>query len=198
MAGDHVSAYQLTIEPGTAFWRDGVLALGEDASVDLFETTQDVLSNAGLLAYEISNHARPGAECRHNLAVWRGADYLGIGPGAHGRLSRDRRTEATRAIKSPEKWLAKVESGLGGLAERVPLTAQQRREELLLLGLRLSEGLPRTGFRAIAGIGPEDAFDRGALTRLVEAGYLQCDDAGLRATQAGRLCLNAVLSQLLA
>jgi putative oxygen-independent coproporphyrinogen III oxidase len=198
MAGEHVSAYQLTIEPGTAFWRHGVPPADEDTSVDLFETTQEVLSTAGLPAYEISNHAHPGAECRHNVAVWRGADYLGIGPGAHGRLSRDGRTEATRAVRSPEKWLAKVESGLGGFAERVPLTAQQRREELLLLGLRLSEGVLRTRFRAIAGIEPEDALNRGALTGLVEAGYLECDDAGLRATPAGRLCLNAVLSQLLA
>ena len=198
IAGEHVSAYQLTIEPGTAFWRDGVPALEEDASADLFETTRELLAGAGLPAYEISNHARQGAECRHNVAVWRGADYLGIGPGAHGRLSRDDYTEATRAIKSPEKWLAKVEAGVGGLAEQVPLTAKERREELLLLGLRLSEGLRRHEFRAIAGMEPQEAVDAGALTRLIEAGFLEIDDAGLRATSAGQLCLNTVLSQLLA
>ena len=198
IAGEHVSAYQLTIEPGTAFWRDGVPALEEDASADLFVTTRELLAGAGLPAYEISNHARRGAECRHNVAVWRGADYLGIGPGAHGRLSGDGRTAATRAINSPEKWLAKAEAGVGGLAEQVPLTAQERREELLLLGLRLSEGLRRQEFRAIAGMEPHEAVDAEALTGLIEAGFLECDDAGLRATSAGRLCLNTVLSQLLA
>ena len=197
IAGEHVSAYQLTIEPGTAFWRDGVPMLDEETSLQLFEATQESLGAAGLPAYEISNHARPGAECRHNLAVWRGADYLGIGPGAHGRLSREGRTAATRAIKSPEKWLAKVEAGAGGLAEQVWLTAQQRREELLLLGLRLSDGLWRHEFRAITGMEPEEAVDAEALTGLIEAGFLECDDVGLRATSAGRLCLNTVLSQLL-
>ncbi len=198
MAGEHVSAYQLTIEPGTAFWRDHVPAMNEDASLDLFETTQDLLTAAGLPAYEISNHARPGAECRHNLAVWRGGDYLGIGPGAHGRLTRDAGAEATRALRSPEKWLGKVERTGSGLAERLPLTARERREELVLLGLRLSEGIRRDGFRAITGIEPEDAVDREALARLLDAGFLECDDAGLRATAEGRLCLNAVLAQLLA
>ena len=198
MAGEHVSAYQLTIEPGTAFWRDHVPAMNEDASLDLFETTQDLLTAAGLPAYEISNHARPGAECRHNLAVWRGGDYLGIGPGAHGRLTRRAGAEATRALRSPEKWLGKVERTGSGLAERLPLTARERRAELVLLGLRLSEGIRRNGFRAITGIEPEDAVDREALARLLDAGFLECDDAGLKATAEGRLCLNAVVSQLLA
>src|SRR5512144_3241335 len=140
MAGEHLSAYQLTIEPGTAFWREGVPAADEDRAVALYETTREVLGGAGLPAYEISNHARPGGECRHNLAVWRGADYLGVGPGAHGRLTGHGRTHATRAIRAPEKWLAKVESCGTGLAERSPLTPSERREELLLLGLRLTAG----------------------------------------------------------
>jgi oxygen-independent coproporphyrinogen-3 oxidase len=198
IAGEHVSAYQLTIEPGTAFWRDGVPTLAEDTSVELFETTQEVLSTGGLTAYEVSNHARTGAECRHNLAVWRGADYIGIGPGAHGRLSRAGRTEATRAIRSPEKWLSKVEAGAGGLAERVPLTAQERCEELLLLGLRLTEGVRRAGFEAVTGMALERAVKGQALARLVEMGFLKLDDAGMRTTPAGRLCLNTVVSQLLA
>ena len=198
IAGEHVSAYQLTIEPGTAFWRDGVPAIDEDMSADLFETTRELLVGAGLPAYEISNHARPGAECRHNVAVWRGADYLGIGPGAHGRLSRDGCTTATRAIKSPEKWLAKVEADASGLAEQVPLTAQQRCEELLLLGLRLSEGLRRPEFRARTGMELENAVKGQALTQLVETGFVELDEAGMRTTRAGQLCLNTVLSQLLA
>jgi oxygen-independent coproporphyrinogen-3 oxidase len=199
MAGEHVSAYQLTIEPGTAFWRDGVPPLDEDTSAELFEITQEVLSTAGLPAYEVSNHARTGAECRHNLAVWRGADYVGIGPGAHGRLTCEARTEATRAIRSPEKWLAKVEAGgASGLAERVPLTAQQRREELLLLGLRLSEGVLRDRFRALAGIEPEEAVSAEGLSFLLAAGLLERDKAGLRITSRARLLLNAILSKLIA
>ncbi len=143
IAGEHVSAYQLTIEPGTAFWRDGVPAIDEDASADLFETTREMLAGAGLPAYEISNHARPGAECRHNLAVWRGADYLGIGPGAHGRLSRDGYTAATRAIKSPEKWLAKVEAGAG--RPRRASAADRARAARRAAAARAS---PRRGFTA--------------------------------------------------
>jgi oxygen-independent coproporphyrinogen-3 oxidase len=198
MAGEHLSAYQLTIEPGTAFWRKGVSAADEDTGVTLYEVTREVLAGAGLPAYEISNHARPGGECRHNLAVWRGADYLGIGPGAHGRLRRDGRTEATRAVRAPEKWLARVEAQGTGIANRVPLTPPERREELLLLGLRLTEGVLRDGFRALSDIEPEDAVDRAALARLIDAGFVESDDAGLRATPAGQLRLNAVLAQLLA
>jgi putative oxygen-independent coproporphyrinogen III oxidase len=198
MAGEHLSAYQLTIEPGTAFWREGVPAADEDNGVALYEMTQEVLAGAGLPAYEISNYARPGCECRYNLNVWRGEDYLGVGPGAHGRLSRDGRTGATRAIRSPEKWLTKVETCGTGLAERVPLTPSERREELLLLGLRLTEGVRRDSFRALAGVEPEDAVDRSALARLVDGGFIQSDATGLRARPAGQLRLNAVLAQLLA
>jgi oxygen-independent coproporphyrinogen-3 oxidase len=193
-----LSAYQLTIEPGTAFWREGVPAADEDTGIALYEMTREVLAGAGLPAYEISNHARPGCECRYNLAVWRGEDYLGVGPGAHGRLSRDACTDATRAIRSPEKWLTKVETSGTGLAERVPLTPSERREELLLLGLRLTEGVRRDSFRALAGVEPEDAVDRSALARLVDGGFIRSDATGLRATPAGQLRLNAVLAQLLA
>jgi oxygen-independent coproporphyrinogen-3 oxidase len=198
MVGEHLSAYQLTIEPGTVFWRQGVPSADEDTGVAIYEMTRHVLAAAGLPAYEISNHAPPGYECRHNLAVWRGEDYLGIGPGAHGRLSRDGRTDATRAIRAPEKWLAKVEACGSGLAERVLLTISERREELLLLGLRLTEGVLRDNFRTLAGVAPEDDVDRAALARLVEGGFIESDTAGLRATPAGQLRLNAVVAQLLA
>jgi len=181
MAGDHLSAYQLGVEPGTAFFRDGVPGIGEDESVGLFEATQEVLSAAGLPAYEVSNHAREGAQC-----------------GAHGRLTCDGCTVATRAIKSPEKWLARVEERGSGLAERVPLAAADRREELILLGLRLTSGIERRRFRALTGIAPEDAVDAAALGDLVDLRLLECDEAGLRTTPAGRLRLNAVLARLLA
>jgi oxygen-independent coproporphyrinogen-3 oxidase len=199
MAGEHLSAYQLTIEPGTAFWRAAVTGVDEDTGAELYEATGELLTAVGLPAYEISNYARPGGECRHNLAIWRGTDYLGIGPGAHGRLTDGNGvTEATRAIKAPEKWLSAVESRGTGLTERVALTREQRCEELLLLGLRLSEGIQRDRFRVLAGIEPEAAVDGQALARLIEGGFIVSDTGGMRATPAGLLRLNAVLGQLLA
>ncbi|MER2635766.1 MAG: radical SAM family heme chaperone HemW [Rhizobiaceae bacterium] len=198
MAGEHLSTYQLTIEPGTGFWRDGVPAAGEDLSCDLHEATLEMLAANGLPAYEISNHARPGAECRHNLAVWQGGDYLGIGPGAHGRLTTHGRTEAMRALKSPEKWLARVEGVGSGLAERVALTPAERREELMFSGLRLTRGIDRERFRSLSGVEPEAAVDADALSTMIDGGFVESDPAGLRATAAGLLRLDAVLARLLA
>jgi putative oxygen-independent coproporphyrinogen III oxidase len=197
IAGEHLSAYQLTIEPGTAFWRDGVPGADEDVAGALFDVTQEVLATAGLPSYEISNHARPGGACRHNLSVWQGADYLGIGPGAHGRITLGARTEALRALKSPEKWLARLESGRDGIAERGELSQADRFEELLLMGLRLTEGIARAQFRDRAGVEPEDAVASDGLARLIEGGFIAVDEAGMRATPAGRVRLNAVLAHLL-
>lgn len=198
MAGEHLSAYQLTIEAGTGFFRDGVEEADEDRALALYEITHRVLGAAGLPAYEISNHARPGGACRHNLAVWNGADYLGIGPGAHGRLTAGGRTSATRAIRAPEKWLASVEERGGGDAERVALDARQRRDELVLQGLRLTTGIDRQRFRAATGVEPEAAVDADALALLTDAGCIETDRGGLRATAEGRLRLNALLALLLA
>jgi len=198
MAGDHLSVYQLTIEPGTAFRRDGVAAADEETALAMWRATEELLAAAGLPAYEISNHARRGGECRHNLAVWQGGDYLGVGPGAHGRVTGGGGTVATRAGRSPEKWLAAIEAGGDGLAERECLSAAERREELLLMGLRLTRGIDRARFRAAAGGEPEAAVDQAALATLTEGGFLEADREGLRATAAGRLRLNAVLARLLA
>ncbi len=198
MAGEHLSAYQLTIEPGTGFFRDGVREAEEDQGVALYDVTQEVLEGAGLPAYEISNHARPGAACRHNLGIWNGADYLGIGPGAHGRITIDGRTRATRAIRAPEKWLAAVEQRGCGAAEQMILDDAQRRDELVLQGLRLAAGIDRARFRAASGMEPEAAVSSDALAVLIEAGFLESDQAGLRATVSGRLRLNALLARLLA
>ena len=198
LAGEHLSLYQLTIEPGTAFYRDGVTAAGEDTGATLFEITQDVLEGAGLAAYEVSNHARPGAESRHNLNIWRGGDYIGVGPGAHGRLTKDFRTEALHQIHAPERWLQKTEDGGHGTAKRRPLSLKIRAEEILMMGLRLKEGISRDRFAAITGDGLDQAVDRDGLGRMVEGGFLEADAAGLRVTEAGRLCLNEVLRQLLA
>jgi oxygen-independent coproporphyrinogen-3 oxidase len=201
LAGDHLSVYQLTIEPGTAFAtaqaRGEVALPDEDATGALYEATQDVLGAAGLPAYEISNHARPGAECRHNLAYWRGQDYLGIGPGAHGRLTSGPARFATRQHKAPETWLAAVEARGHGTEEMARLTAEERRSELMMMGLRLAEGIARDRFFAATGLRFEAAFgDR--LAPLIDGGFLALDEHALRATPAGRQRLNAVLAQLLA
>ncbi len=196
--GEHLSLYQLTIEPGTAFYRVGVKGADEDTGAELFEVTQDVLEGAGLAAYEVSNHARPGAEGRHNLNIWRGGDYLGIGPGAHGRLTKDFLAEALHQIHNPERWLAKTEDGGHGTAKRRPLGPKIRAGEILMMGLRLKEGISRDRFAAVTGGDLDEAIDRDGLMRMLDGGFVDADEAGLRVTAAGRLCLNEVLRQLLA
>jgi oxygen-independent coproporphyrinogen-3 oxidase len=202
LAGEHLSVYQLTIEANTAFEgaeRRGEFALPpEETAEALYELTQGRLAAAGLPAYEISNHARPGAECRHNLVYWQGGDYLGIGPGAHGRLTFAGERFATRQHRAPEAWLGSVEAAGHATRERRALKAIERREELLLMGLRLTDGISRDRFRAALGEEIETSLDPARLARLVDGGFLDLDDAGLRATPAGRLRLNAVLAALVA
>jgi oxygen-independent coproporphyrinogen-3 oxidase len=200
LAGDHLSVYQLTIEAGTAFaaaHARGDWALPEeDLAGDLFEATQAVLAAAGLAAYEISNHARAGGESRHNLTYWRYGDYVGIGPGAHGRVTLGGDKFATRRLRAPETWLAAVERQGHGLQERVALAAAERREEMLMMGLRLAEGIERARFRAETGAELEAALDGERLADLVAGGFLETDERGLRATATGRQRLNAVLAAL--
>ena len=202
MAGEHLSVYQLTIEPGTAFATTharGDFALPDDETAGaLYEATQARLDAAGLAAYEISNHARPGAACRHNLVYWRYDDYVGVGPGAHGRVTLAGAKHATRQRRAPETWLAAVETAGHATEERVPLGADERREEMLMLGLRLAEGVARDRFRRETGCEIEAALDPTALADLEAGGFLERDAAGLRATAAGRQRLNAVLARLLA
>jgi len=202
LAGDHLSAYQLTIESGTAFaaaHARGDWALPEEELAgDLFEATQETLAKAGLAAYEISNHARPGSECRHNLTYWRYGDYVGIGPGAHGRVSLGRDKLATRRHRAPETWLAAVERQGHGLQEQIALSAAERAEEMLMMGLRVTEGVDRARFRAESGAEIEAWLDSGRLADLVGGGFVVQDAQGLRATAAGRQRLNAVLAALAA
>jgi putative oxygen-independent coproporphyrinogen III oxidase len=202
LAGDHLSVYQLTIEAGTAFATAalrGDWQLPDDAiGGDLFEATQEILGAAGLPAYEISNHARPGAECRHNLAYWRYADYVGIGPGAHGRMTEGAQKLATRRFRAPETWLAAVEQKGHGIQESVPLSPEERREEMLMMGLRLTQGIGRAAFRRETGEDFAEAIDRARLADLVDGGFLTLDPDALTATAAGRQRLNAVLTRLIA
>ena len=197
LAGEHVSAYQLTIEPGTAFHRARTATADEDTMADLYEATTDALATAGLAAYEISNYARAGAECRHNLAIWQGSDYVGIGPGAHGRLTRGGVCHALQQHRLPDRWLDTVERQGHGTARQKPLSGEERREELLLIGLRLTNGIDRDRFRAITGVNVEDAVNKEGLARVLEEGLVRMDDRGLRVTPAGRLLLNAILRELL-
>jgi oxygen-independent coproporphyrinogen-3 oxidase len=201
LAGEHLSLYQLTIEPGTAFAtlaRRGELTVqDEEITAAMFETTQDRLAEAGLPAYEISNHARPGAECRHNLAYWRYQDYVGIGPGAHGRLTRAGGKFATRQYRLPEKWLAVVEAVGTGLEETTAIDRETALEEMLMMGLRLAEGVSRSRLELAAGQSLETLFGE-CLGSLVEGGFLTLDSERLAASAAGRQRLNAVLATLLA
>ena len=200
LASEHLSLYQLTIEPGTAFAtlaRRGELALAEEESAAaLFEMTQERLAAAGLPAYEISNHAGPGAECRHNLAYWRYQDYVGVGPGAHGRLTRAGTKFATRQYRLPEKWLATVETEGTGLEETAAVDRETAIEEMLMMGLRLGEGVSRARLECVARGDAETLFGSN-LAPLIEGGFLTLDAQRLAATTAGRQCLNAVLGALL-
>lgn len=200
LAGEHLSLYQLTIEPGTAFGnragRGEILNADEDMAAALFEITQERLAAAGLPAYEISNHARPGAECRHNLAYWRYEDYLGIGPGAHGRVTRDDGKIATQQVRAPEAWLDTIERAGTVLEETTLIAPDTALAEMLMMGLRLTEGIPRSRVEALAGRDVEELFGA-ALSPLIDRGFVTLDGERLAATAAGRQRLNAVLAALL-
>ncbi len=202
LAGEHLSVYQLTIESGTAFApahaRGDFVLPDEDDAGALYEATQERLDAAGLPAYEISKHARPGGACRHNLVYWRYGDYVGVGPGAQGRVTLDGQKHATQQLRAPETWLAAVERNGHATEERTPVGPHERREEMLMMGLRLTEGVARARFSAETGRALEDALDGAALADLTAGGFLVLDEAGLRATAAGRQRLNAVLARLLA
>jgi len=202
LAGDHLSVYQLTIEPGTAFFgrhrRGEALTAPEQAASTLYGLTQEVLAAAGLPAYEISNHAAPGAEARHNLIYWRGGDYAAIGPGAHARLSATGGRRAIRRIRLPEKWLETVESHGHASDEDMLLPDEAWLEESLMMGLRLSEGVEIAALERRHGGPLESLVDTGRLEDLVAGELLERSGGILRATADGRQRLNAVLSHLLA
>src|SRR5215475_7230966 len=197
-AGEHLSLYQLTIEPDTPFFglheAGKLVTPDEDLARDLYDITQTVCAEAGLPAYEVSNHARPGAECRHNLVYWRGHDYAGIGPGAHGRLAIAGARHATATEKRPEAWLARVENTGHGLVTDDVLTPGERGDELLLMGLRLAEGIDAERYEAIAG----KALDPGRIAALREHGMIEMAGGRIRVTPAGFPVLDAVVADLAA
>ena len=198
-AAEHLSLYQLTIEPDTPFFglhKAGKLKIpDDDLARDLYDITQAICNDAGLPAYEISNHARPGAECRHNLVYWRGHDYAGIGPGAHGRLTIDDRRLATETDKRPEAWLMRVEENGTGLTVTEKLTPGETADEYLLMGLRLAEGIDLERYSAISG----RTLDAGRIAILREEGAVETTaDGRLRVTQSGFPLLDAVVADLAA
>lgn len=198
-AGEHLSLYQLTVEPQTPFAalrQIGRLTTPDEASArDLYDLTRDLCADAGLPAYEISNHARPGAECRHNLVYWRGREYAGVGPGAHGRLDIGGDRHATATEKRPEPWLMRVEAFGQGIVTDEILNREERGDEFLLMGLRLVEGIDPARYAALAG----RPLDPDRIRRLSEEGAIAIDpDGRLRVTQAGFPLLDAVVADLAA
>jgi putative oxygen-independent coproporphyrinogen III oxidase len=198
-AAEHLSLYQLTIEEGTPFF--GLHAAGKLKTPDegmaraLYDVTQDVCTTHGLPAYEISNHARSGAECRHNLVYWRGQEYAGIGPGAHGRLDIGSRRHATATDKRPETWLMRVEANGHGVITDDELNSEERADEFLLMGLRLAEGIDPRRYAAISG----RTLDPDRIALLQEEGAIMVDEDGrLRVTQDGFPVLDAVVADLAA
>jgi oxygen-independent coproporphyrinogen-3 oxidase len=198
-AAEHLSLYQLTVEPETPFFalhKAGKLQTPDEATARaLYDVTQSVCAELGLPAYEISNHARPGAECRHNLVYWRGHEYAGIGPGAHGRLDLDGARYATATEKRPESWLMRVEAcGHGGVTDD-RLNSEERADEFLLMGLRLAEGIDPLRYQALAG----RQLDPSRIAVLRDEGAIVVDaDGRLRVTQAGFPVLDAVVADLAA
>jgi putative oxygen-independent coproporphyrinogen III oxidase len=199
LAGDHLSLYQLTIEPETPFAR--LHAAGKlhvpngEAAAALYELTQELTTAHGLPAYEISNHAAPGAESRHNLTYWRYQDYVGVGPGAHGRITVEGTKRATVTERHPERWLAGVEAAGHGIVADEPLSLEEAADEMLLMGLRLREGIDPKRYAAMSG----RRFSAQRLEFLRGHGFLEfCAGERLRATAEGWMLLDSVVADLAA
>ncbi len=196
IAADHLSLYQLTIEPGTAFGdRYAVGKLrglpDDDLGADMFELTQEMTAAAGFDAYEVSNHARSGSVSRHNLVYWRYGDYLGIGPGAHGRVTLNGRKMATVASAAPSVWLDEVGGGRAELRDE--LSGAEQASEYLMMGLRIDEGLSLSRYKALAG----QDLDRHVIKDLAASGLLVALPDRIQATTRGRMVLNAVIRELM-
>ena len=199
LAADHLSLYQLTIEDGTAFGeRHAIGRLGglveDDTAAAMYDLTQDMCDAAGLPAYEVSNHASDMAQSRHNLIYWRGGDYAGLGPGAHGRITLGGQRMATETELSPLGWLRRVETQGTGETLRDAVSGRERAEEYAMMALRLSEGMDRARFVAMNGAD----FDPDVLNRLESLGMIEVTERRITTTLDGRRVLNAVLRELLA
>ncbi|MGV3553497.1 radical SAM family heme chaperone HemW [Rhizobium sp.] len=198
-AVDHLSLYQLTIEEGTAFYglhKAGKIVIpDQDHAAELYEITQSFTADAGMPAYEVSNHARPGLESRHNLTYWRYGDYVGLGPGAHGRLTSGATKYATATHRTPEEWLKLVSEQGHGMVNRDALESDEQADEMLLMGLRLREGIDLARWSSLSG--RELDMDREEF--LINHGFIErLGNSRLRCTPAGMLILDAVVADLAA
>jgi len=201
-ATGHLSLYQLTFEPGTRFYQwlqsGRISSLDDDTAADLYELTVERLAEKRLNPYEISNFARPHEECRHNVVYWTGGDWIGVGPGAHGRIGQAPHRLATSEWRSPEKWLAMVEQKGQGCEAAEELTAEETAEELVLTGLRLTSGIDRKSFKRVGGQPLDDWLPSERIGMLAAQGLALSDARGLRLTGRGRQLLDAATSFLLA
>lgn len=196
MSAGHLSLYQLTVEQGTAFgdrYTAGKLKglPDDDLSADLFEATQDICDAAGFSAYEVSNHARPGYESLHNLIYWRYGDYVGIGPGAHGRITVAAQKTATEATKAPGDWLHKIENGTCPETSTV-LSKPEQAAEYLIMGLRIAQGVDLKRYEALAG----EALNASAVQQLSDLGFIIVEAGRVSTTRQGRPILNQIISTL--
>ncbi|WP_313329935.1 radical SAM family heme chaperone HemW [Sphingobium yanoikuyae] len=194
----HLSLYQLTIEPGTRFAtlaaQGKLTPVDPDHGATLYELTQAMTAQAGIPSYEISNHARPGQESRHNLIYWRYGDYVGIGPGAHGR----RGGMATLRHKKPENWMGAVDRNGNGLQQEVPLQAEDKAREALLMGLRLGEGVDLARIAGLSGLPIGALVDDRAIDRMNDLGLVWRTGNRLQVSPAGMLLLDAILPEVVA
>ena len=197
LARGHLSLYQLTIEPGTEFSKNRIAVANERDGAALYELTQEITDRENLPAYEISNHAKKGQESRHNLTYWKSGDYLGIGPGAHGRITNSTKTEIMHNYRQPDMWLNFAIKRKYGQQKRSTLNQAERRDEIILMGLRLIEGISLKHFNLLTGQHLIETVDINKIKNLSEQGYLSLKKGFLKTTLAGRLRLNAMLSYLL-
>lgn len=199
--GGHLSCYQLTIEEHTPFKKDhdrGVFILpDEDGGSDLFDLTQDILIAAGLPSYEVSNHAKENDACRHNVHVWQGGAYAGIGPGAHGRIRQGETMHATQRLKPPAQWLKRVAQDGHGSQSETALTAQQRGEELVMLSMRLTQGLDLSRLEDLTSLPRYDIMSQDNLASLEIEGLINITSDRVQTTSRGRLVLNGIVQAVL-
>jgi len=201
MAGNHLSLYQLTIEKGTRFFSDyskGVFKIpDEDLAADFYLLTREIMEAHGMPAYEISNHAKQGFESRHNMSYWRYDDYLGIGPGAHGRITKNGQKHALMMSSQPEIWLRAVAEKGNALQINNPLKVDEVVDEIIMMGLRVREGISRKRFKLITGHDIEDKISTSALNKLIQNQLVMIDDDTLKCTDSGMLLVNYIASELL-
>ena len=200
-ADKHLSLYQLTFEQGTRFYQwmksGRIVPLDDDLSADLYDMTVARMSDRGLSLYEISNFAAPGEECRHNMVYWTGGDWIGVGPGGHGRIGRAPNRLATTEWRSPEKWLIQVEGNTIGCETAVVLDQTETAEELVLTGLRLDQGIQRTQFQRVTGLQLDSTLNPEKIKELAKNGLAQDDGDRLRLTDTGRQVLDSAMKFLL-